>query len=181
MYIKKKKQSRSFVLVSATLSRRFCLCSALLSTWAVGAVVTLGRSSWARFTRGGSSGVTVTPVSAISLRMFLLLLFQGVSPVSLLYCWRIACLSLALKTGSVNWSLFSLVYAGGSPLPLPPRPHPGCPICLDVLARNYRPRVGTILNKTVGFCFDQYCEAVGTYVSFSKCGFIEVNTRSDTS
>ena len=102
IYIKKKKQSRSFVLVSTTPSRRFCLCSALLSTWARGGVMTLGHSSRARLTRGGSSRVTGTPVSVISLGMFLLLLFQGVSPVSLSYCWSMARLSLALKTGSVN-------------------------------------------------------------------------------
>ena len=30
MYIKKKKHSRSFVLMSVTPSRRFCLCSAIL-------------------------------------------------------------------------------------------------------------------------------------------------------
>ena len=114
----------------------------------------LGHSSRAKFTHGVTSGVTVTLVFVISLGTFLLLLFQGVSPVSLLYCWRIACSSLALKMGSVNWSLFGLVQAGGSPLPLPPRPRPGCPIRLDILACNYRLRVETIPNKIVGFCYD---------------------------
>ena len=163
MYIKKKKQSRSFGLMSATPSRRFCLCSALLLTCVGGAAMTLVFSSRARFTCGGSSGVTVTPVSVISLGMFLLLLFQGVSPVILSYCWRITRSSLALKMGSVNWSSFGLVYAGGSPLPHPPCPRPGCPIRLDVLAHNHRPRDGTIPNKTVGFRFDQYFIADGMW------------------
>ena len=61
-----------------------------------------GRSLQAKFTHGGHSGVTVAPVLVISLRMFLLLLFQGVSPVILSYCWRITHSSLALKMGSVN-------------------------------------------------------------------------------
>ena len=109
MYIKKKKQSRSFVLVSATPLRRFCLCSAPLSIWAGGGAVTLGRSSRAKLTRGVSSRVMMTLAFVISPWTFLLLLFQGVSPVSPSYCWRIARSSLALKTGSVNWSLFGLV------------------------------------------------------------------------
>ena len=42
---------------------------------------------------------------------------------------------------------------------LPPHPHPGCPICLDVLAHGYHLHVGTIWSKTVGFCYDQCCIA----------------------
>ena len=104
MYIKKKKQSRSFVLVSVTPSRRFCLCSALLSIWAGGGMGAPGHSSRAKFAHVGHSRVTTAPMSVTSLGMFLLLLFQGVSPVILLCCWRITRSSLALKTGSRNWS-----------------------------------------------------------------------------
>ena len=149
MYIKKKKHLRSFVLVSATPLKRFCWCSAIVSAWATWTVGALGCSSRAWFTCGGHSGCTTTPVSGISLRKFLQLLFQGVSPVILSCCWRIGCSSLALKMGSRNWSP-----TGGSYPPLPPRP--GCLIVLGMVAHNYCSHVGMILNQTVGFCFNLY-------------------------
>ena len=63
---------------------------------------TLGHLSQAKFACVGHSGVTMVPAFVTSLGTFLQLLFQGVSPVILSCCWRIACSSLALKTGSRN-------------------------------------------------------------------------------
>ena len=109
LYIKKKKQLRSFVLVSITPSRKFCQCSAIVSAWATWTVGAPGRLSWAWFTHGGHSGCITTLVFVTSLGMFLQFLFQGVSPVILSCCWRIAHSSLALKMGSRNWSSSGLV------------------------------------------------------------------------
>ena len=53
---------------------------------------------------------------------------------------------------------------GGSPLPLPLCL--SCLILLDVVAHNYCPHVGMIPNKTVGFHYDLYSQAAGTYVMF---------------
>ena len=66
--------------------------------------MTLGHPSQARFTRGGSSGVTVTPVSVISLGTFLLFSIpRCLSSESLVLLEdSIAHSSLALKTGLVN-------------------------------------------------------------------------------
>ena len=85
---------------------------------------------------GGNSRVTVTPALS-SLKMFLLLWFQGVSPVCHLYSQRIACLSCALILGSSCGFLMGLVYVGGTPPPPPPLP--GTLFLCGVVACNYHP------------------------------------------
>ena len=139
--------------MSATLLRSSCLCLSTESTHRVWAVGTPGTHSWAWLTCGGSSGVTITLVS-FSLRMFLLLLFQGVSPVCHLCSWSIAHPSCALILGSSSGFPMGLVSAGGSPLPLPPLPTVlslwgvvACDYCLLCWTSQY---------KILGGCFYQY-------------------------
>ena len=72
--------------MSATLLRRFYQCSAIVLTMSGQAMGTLW--SRVRFTHGGHSGVTLTPVLS-SVGMFLPRLFQGISPVCHSCSWRI--------------------------------------------------------------------------------------------
>ena len=119
--------------MSTTPLRSSCLCLSPKLTHRVWAVGTPGTHSWARFICGGNSGVTLTPV-LFSLRMFLQLLFQGVSPVCHSFSWRIARPSCALILGSLSGFPMGLVLAGGTPLPLPPLPV--CLSHLSMVARN---------------------------------------------
>ena len=153
MNIKVKKELRSFVLVFTTPLRRFCLCSAVVLTLAGGAAGTLW--SRAKFICGGHSSVTLTPVW-FSVGTFLPQLFQDVSPVCLLCSRRIALPSCALIVGSSSGFPMGLVWAGGTPLPLPPLPD--CQSLWGVVTHNYHPHVGTIWYKIVGWCFDLYHE-----------------------
>ena len=103
--------------------------------------------SRAMLAHGGNWGVTITPVLS-SLRRFLLLLSQGVSPVCLSCSQRIAFLSCALILGSSSQFLMGLVSVGASPLPLPlPVPLPPLLVFLSLchmVACSYRPWHWTI-------------------------------------
>ena len=87
-----------------------------------------------------------------SLGMFLLLLFQGVSPVCCLCSRRIAHPSCALILGSLSDFLMSLVLVGGSPLPLPPLP--SVLSLLGMVAHNYHLLHRMSWYKIVGWHFD---------------------------
>ena len=151
MSFKKKQELRSFVLVSATPSRRFCRCSVIVSGLSGQVMGTLW--SWARFTHGGNSGVITTPV-LFALGMFPQLLFQGVSPVTLSCSWSIALWNCCLNAGSTYGFLMGLVLVGGSPLPLPPLPD--CQSLWGVVAHSYCPHAGMIQYK-IGDWWSNIC------------------------
>ena len=106
--------------MSATLLRSSCLCLTKGSTlWTLFWAGVAPGIFWAWLAQGGSLWVTLTP-ALFSLRMFPLLLFQGVSPVCNLCSWMIALLRAALILGSSSGFPMGLVLVGGwTPYPLP--------------------------------------------------------------
>ena len=85
-----------------------------------------------------------------SLRMFPLLLFQGVSPVHNSCSLMIAHWRSALILGSSSGLTMGLVLVGGAPPPHPPLRHS---LSLHgVIARNYHPLCQTSQCKNEGWC-----------------------------
>ena len=104
--------------------------------------------------------LVVETLVSFSLGTFPQLLFQGVSPVCRSCSLTIACWSCALILGSSSGFLMGLVWAEGSPLPLPPLPD--CWSLQGVVARSYHPLCQMNQYRIVGWCFNLCSRDSGT-------------------
>ena len=139
--------------MSTTLLRSSCLCLSNGSTLWEGTGWAPGTFCGTWFVLGGNSRVTVTLV-LFSLRMFPLLLFQGVSPVCCSCSRSIARPSCGQILGSSSGLPMGLVLAWGCPLPLPPLP---TVLSLwGMVAQNCCLLHWMNQYKIVGWCFYQY-------------------------